>query len=141
LNKSGARIFSVFRNSDSLAGAFRRSEDPRLLETGFFMQVRELKIQRKNLGSALCLGRGPHVQVQLSAQVVMFSIIFHFYSRARTKDKSFPAKLGSGNNFGNYVPMGVAQGYGGCRNLFQYIRLGNQNLNTFRNQKVPASKQ
>jgi len=88
------------------------------------MQVRELKIQRKNRGSALCLGRGPHVQVQLLAQVVMFSRIFHFYSRPQTKDKSFPAKLGSGNNFGNYAPMGVAQGYGGCRNLFHYIRLG-----------------
>jgi hypothetical protein len=29
------------------------AEDPSLLKTGFFRQVRELKIQRKNPGSAL----------------------------------------------------------------------------------------
>jgi len=101
------------------------------------MLVRELKIRRKNRGSALCLGRG----APCSSAIISPGCHVQFYSRAPTKDKYFPAKLGSGNNFGNYVPMGVAQGYGGCRNLFQYIRLGNQNLNTFRNQKVPASKQ
>jgi hypothetical protein len=58
-------FFSLFRNSDRLAGTFRWSEDPStawlvastterssLLKTGFFRQVRELKIQRKNPGSA-----------------------------------------------------------------------------------------
>jgi len=89
-----------------------------LLEIGFFRQVRELKIQRKNRGSALPLGRGAHVQMQFSGQVLMFSRIFHFYSKPRTKDKPFPAKLGSGNYFGNYAPVGVAQEYKGCRSLF-----------------------
>jgi hypothetical protein len=36
----------------SLAGTFHRRSS-RLLKTGFFRQVRELKIQRKNPGSAL----------------------------------------------------------------------------------------
>jgi hypothetical protein len=42
------RIESQF----SLAGTFPRRRS-RLLKTGFFRQVRELKIQRKNPGSAL----------------------------------------------------------------------------------------
>jgi hypothetical protein len=52
-------VFSLFRNSDRLAGAFRWSEDPSiawlvpstaedpLAENRFFRQVRELKMQRK----------------------------------------------------------------------------------------------
>jgi hypothetical protein len=73
-------FYSVKRNSDRLAGTFRWSEHPstawlvpstsartsqcsltgtfhrrrsRLLKIGFFRQVRELKIQRKNPGNAL----------------------------------------------------------------------------------------
>jgi hypothetical protein len=44
----------VRKSQYSLAGTFhlRRS---RLLKTGFFKEVRELKIQRKNSGSAFCL--------------------------------------------------------------------------------------
>jgi hypothetical protein len=44
--------FSLCRNSDRRAGTFHHRRS-RLLKTGFFMQVRELKIQRKNPGSAL----------------------------------------------------------------------------------------
>ncbi len=47
-----AGIYSLFRNSDRLAGTFHRRRS-RLLKTGFFRHVRELKIQRKNPGSAL----------------------------------------------------------------------------------------
>jgi len=63
---SRAWIFSLFRNSDRPAGTFCWSEVRStalvgtfhrrrfcLLKTGFFRQVRELKIQRKNPGSAL----------------------------------------------------------------------------------------
>jgi hypothetical protein len=39
--------------STSLVGTFH-SRRSRSLKTGFFRQVRELKIQRKNPGSALC---------------------------------------------------------------------------------------
>jgi hypothetical protein len=42
----------VRRSLYSLAGTFHRRSS-RLLKTGFFKQVRELKIQRKNPGSAL----------------------------------------------------------------------------------------
>jgi hypothetical protein len=55
-------FFSFFRNNERLAGTFHWSEDPSTawlvpstaedppsLKTGFFRQVRELKIQRKNL--------------------------------------------------------------------------------------------
>ncbi len=47
----------VRRSQYNLAGTFhpRRSH---LLKTGFFRQVRELKIQRKNPGSALCRKEG-----------------------------------------------------------------------------------
>ncbi len=64
--------FLFFRNSDRLASTFcllvRRSqcslaatfistaEDPACKKLSFFRQVRELKIQRKNLGSALYIG-------------------------------------------------------------------------------------
>jgi hypothetical protein len=55
------RSFSLFGNSDRLAGTFRWSEDRRTAWRGTFhplaqnriLQVMELKIQRKNLGSAL----------------------------------------------------------------------------------------
>ncbi len=59
LRKEELGFFSLSRNSDrqagyllstSLAGTFHRRR-PRLLKTGFFRQVRELK----NPGSALCL--------------------------------------------------------------------------------------
>jgi hypothetical protein len=63
-----AGIYSLFRNSDRLAGTFRWSEDPStawlvlstaedppLLKTGSLRQVRELKIQRKNPSHALRL--------------------------------------------------------------------------------------
>jgi hypothetical protein len=43
--------FSYFRNSDRLAGTFRWSEDPACWKQVFSRQIRELKIQRKNLGS------------------------------------------------------------------------------------------
>jgi hypothetical protein len=49
---SRAGIFSLFRNSDRLAGTFHHKR-PHLLKTGFFRQVRKLKIQRKNPGTAL----------------------------------------------------------------------------------------
>jgi hypothetical protein len=42
----------VRRSKYSLAGTFHGRRSP-LLKTGFFRQVRELKIQRKNPGSAL----------------------------------------------------------------------------------------
>jgi hypothetical protein len=48
-------MFSLFRNSDRLAGTFHRRRSG-LLKTSFFRQVRELKIQRKNPGSALWKG-------------------------------------------------------------------------------------
>jgi hypothetical protein len=46
------RGWLVVRSQYSLAGTFHRRRSP-LLKTGFFRHVRELKIQRKNLGSAL----------------------------------------------------------------------------------------
>jgi hypothetical protein len=50
---TGWLVRSVVRRSQySLAGTFRRRR-PCLLKTGAFRQVRELKIQRKNPGSAL----------------------------------------------------------------------------------------
>ncbi len=53
LHKSGgARTFSFFRNSDRVVGTFPWCRRSPLLETGFFRQVREMKIQRKNPGSA-----------------------------------------------------------------------------------------
>ncbi len=65
IKQSRAGIFSLFKNSNRLASTFRwlRSQSSlagtlhcrrsRLLKTGFFKQVMELKIQRKNLGGAL----------------------------------------------------------------------------------------
>ncbi len=52
LPKAEPGIFSLFKNSERLAGTFH-SRRYSLLKTGFFRQVRELKIQRKNAGSAL----------------------------------------------------------------------------------------
>jgi hypothetical protein len=67
---SRAGIFSLFRNSDRLAGTFRWSEDPSTawlvpsttefpLAENRFLQAskgsRELKIQRKNPGDVLAL--------------------------------------------------------------------------------------
>jgi hypothetical protein len=52
LLKAEQGFFSLFRNSDRLAGTFHRRRS-RLLKTSFFRQVRELKIQRENPGSAL----------------------------------------------------------------------------------------
>ncbi len=65
--ESRAGIFSLFRNRNRLVGTFRwledpsiawastffTAEDPALLKTVFFRQVRELKTRRKNPGSAL----------------------------------------------------------------------------------------
>jgi hypothetical protein len=66
LLKAELGFFSRFGNSDRLGGTFRWSEDPStawllpspqklplVLKTSFFRQVREMKIQRKNPGSAL----------------------------------------------------------------------------------------
>jgi hypothetical protein len=68
-HKAELGFFYFLRNSDRLAITFCLSEDPntaRLVlstaedpackKTGFFRQVRGLKIQRKNLGSALHAG-------------------------------------------------------------------------------------
>jgi hypothetical protein len=46
-------LSAVRRSQYNLAGTFHRRRS-RLVKTGFFMQVRELKIQKKNPGSALC---------------------------------------------------------------------------------------
>jgi hypothetical protein len=45
-----------FARTISLAGTFHRRRS-RLLKAGFFRQVRELKIQRKNPGSALSFAK------------------------------------------------------------------------------------
>ncbi len=66
-------VFSLFRNSDRLSGTFPWSKGSqcslastfhhrrsRTLKTGFFMQVRQLKIiQMKNPGNALHSRQGP----------------------------------------------------------------------------------
>ncbi len=49
---AGLYLPLVRRSQYSLAGTFHRRRS-RLLKTGFFRQVRELKIRRKNPGSAL----------------------------------------------------------------------------------------
>jgi hypothetical protein len=73
LCKEELGFFSLFRNSDRLASNFPWSEEPStawlgpfhcrrspLLKTGFFRQVMELKMQRKNSGSALHFDK-PHL--------------------------------------------------------------------------------
>jgi hypothetical protein len=59
---TGWYLLWVRRSQYSLAGTFycKRS---RLLKTGFFRQVRELKIQKKNSGSPFC-GDSPTVLVE-----------------------------------------------------------------------------
>jgi hypothetical protein len=52
LCKAELGFFSLFRNSDRLAATFLCRRSSHLLKTGFFRQVRELKIQRKIPGSA-----------------------------------------------------------------------------------------
>jgi len=57
----------VRRSQYSLAGTFHGRRSP-LLKTGFFRQVRELKIQRKNPGSALqteLIKEKPDIKTQL----------------------------------------------------------------------------
>jgi hypothetical protein len=58
--KQSRNFFTFFRNSDRLTGTFHHRRS-RLLKTGFFRQVRELKIQKKNPGSALRIGNVPHL--------------------------------------------------------------------------------
>ncbi len=69
LKYSRAGIFPLFRNNDRPAGTFHWSKESslagtfhrgrfRLLKTGFFGQVMELKIRRKNPSSALLFSGG-----------------------------------------------------------------------------------
>jgi hypothetical protein len=81
--------FSLFRNSDrylqlvrisrySLAGTFHRRRS-RSLKTGFFGQVRELKIRRKNPGSALrtCSTRwGTSLKANMQANQIYLNLLF-----------------------------------------------------------------
>jgi hypothetical protein len=64
LHKTELRIFSLFRDSDRLVVTFHRSRSG-LQKTSFFRQVRELKIQRRNPGSALWKGTPPLFMVYL----------------------------------------------------------------------------
>ncbi len=74
-NRSKTGVFSGPFPTESRAGIFSLLWNSDRLKTGFFRQVRGLKIQRKNPGSALCSAKQPVIG------------LFWFYNKNQTLNR------------------------------------------------------